>query len=361
MPPAPTDVPFAQELRIATAAVQQAARLTQTAAATLRAQPGAALDKPDNTPVTVADLGAQALLVAALRAAFPADAFLGEESAAMLRADSALAARVWELVSAVAEAEGAAEVPPPRDQAHMMDLIDLAGMGEGGRKGRCWVMDPIDGTATYLKGQQYVVALCLLVDGVQRVGVLACPNMSLEGGKVSEDNVAGDGSNGYLVSAVSGHGAWIRPLSWGKLQDPSPVRLAHPNPPLEDLILVESLAATSMDHEKHKQVAEKLGCEWPSTDIWCLQMKYIACAVGGHDAVIRIPREDWHRTCVWDHAGGQLIFEEAGGKVTDIHGKDIDFGAGKRCYNNLGNVIAPVAVHGQILRVVQEILGQSKP
>ena len=357
----PTDLPFAQELRIATAAVQKAARLTQTVAQALRGQPDAALDKPDATPVTVADLGAQALLVAALQDAFPSDAFLGEESAAMLRADAALAARVWRLVSATGVEDGADEVAAPRDQAHMMDLIDLAGKGEGGCTGRCWVMDPIDGTATYLKGQQYVVALCLLVDGVQRVGVLACPNMSLEGGKVSENNVARDGSNGYLVSAVSGQGACIRPLSWGKLEDPSPVRLAHPNPLLKDLILVENLETTSMDHEKQKQVAEKLGCEWPSTHMWCLQMKYIACAVGGHDAVIRIPREDWHRTCVWDHAGGQLIFEEAGGKVTDIHGKDIDFGAGKRCYNNFGNVIAPVAVHGQIMKVVQEILGQSKP
>jgi 3'(2'), 5'-bisphosphate nucleotidase len=90
-------------------------------------------------------------------------------------------------------------------------------------------------------------------------------------------------------------------------------------------------------------------------------MKYIACAVGGHDAVIRIPRNERHRTQVWDHAGGHLIYEEAGGKVTDIYGKEIDFGAGRRCYNNIGNVVAPIAVHAEILQVVKEVLEQSEP
>lgn len=32
----------------------------------------------------------------------------------------------------------------------------------------------------------------------------------------------------------------------------------------------------------------------------------------------------------WDHAGGVLIFEEAGGKVTDLDGKAIDFSKGRK-------------------------------
>lgn len=32
----------------------------------------------------------------------------------------------------------------------------------------------------------------------------------------------------------------------------------------------------------------------------------------------------------WDHAGGVLIYEEAGGKVTDLDGKAIDFTTGRK-------------------------------
>lgn len=32
----------------------------------------------------------------------------------------------------------------------------------------------------------------------------------------------------------------------------------------------------------------------------------------------------------WDHAGGVLIYEEAGGKVTDLDGKAIDFRRGRK-------------------------------
>ena len=32
----------------------------------------------------------------------------------------------------------------------------------------------------------------------------------------------------------------------------------------------------------------------------------------------------------WDHAGGVLIYEEAGGKVTDLDGKAIDFSTGRK-------------------------------
>lgn len=85
-------------------------------------------------------------------------------------------------------------------------------------------------------------------------------------------------------------------------------------------------------------------------------MKYIAMAVGGHDVMVRIPVNDGHRTALWDHAGGHLLAEEMGIKITDVEGKDIDFGEGRRFYKNLGNVAAPVALHAQVLKTVQEVM-----
>ena len=348
---------YHKELRIAEFAVQKAAMLTK---AVFISTNGYALEKEDQTPVTTADLGAQALIISALHGAFPNDSFLGEESSKLLRENSLLSKRVWSIVSSTHLEDKDAEelLSSPKSEEEMLDLIDLGGNGQGGHHGRIWILDPIDGTLTYMRNQQYAVCLCLIVDGEQAVGVLACPNMSLVSGRVEEDSIVKDG-NGYLLSAVKGKGSFIRPLTWGKLSQPSPVKLERPMPTLEDLRLVEELTTTSMNREMHKRVAEKLGARWPGTNLWSCQIKYVAVTVGGHDVVIRIPKQDWHRSAVWDHAGGHLIYEEAGGKVTDMNGKKIDFGAGRRCYNNIGNVLAPEAVHGDILRVVQEVIAES--
>ena len=346
---------YDKELRIAELAVQKAAMLTK---AVLTSTDRDVLEKEDKTPVTAADLGAQALIVSALHGAFPNDDFLGEESAKLLRDNPLLSKHVWSIVNSTHLEDADAEelLASPKSEAEMLDSIDLGGNGQGGRHGRIWILDPIDGTLTYMRNQQYVVCLCLIVDGEQAVGVLACPNMSLDSEMVSENSIVNEG-NGYLLSAVKHQGSFIRPLTWGKLNEPSPVKLERPMPVLKDLRFVENLTS-SINHEKHKRVAEKLGARWPGTDLCSLQFKYVALAVGGHDAVIRIPKRDWHRTCVWDHAGGHLIYEEAGGKVTDMNGKKIDFGAGRRCYNNIGNLLAPAAVHGDILRVVREVIAE---
>lgn len=345
---------YHKELRIAELAVQKAAMLTKMMLAS--ADKGT-LEKEDQTPVTTADLGAQALIISALHGAFPNDSFLGEESAKLLRDHPLLSKRVWSIVNSTRLENEDAEklLASPKSEKEMLDLIDLGGNGQGGRHGRIWILDPIDGTLTYMRNQQYAVCLCLIVDGEQAVGALACPNMSLNSEMITENSIVKEG-NGYLLSAVKGRGSFIRPLTWGNLHQPSPVKLGRPMPAFKDLRFVEALATKSMNHEKHKRVAEKLGAQWPGEDLYSLQIRYIALTVGGHDAVIRIPKQDWHRACVWDHAGGHLIYEEAGGKVTDMNGKKIDFGAGRRCYNNIGNLLAPSAVHGDILRAVREVI-----
>jgi len=53
------------------------------------------------------------------------------------------------------------------------------GKSEGGASGRHWVLDPIDGTKGFLRGDQYAIALALLDEGKVVLGVLACPNLPL--------------------------------------------------------------------------------------------------------------------------------------------------------------------------------------
>lgn len=49
----------------------------------------------------------------------------------------------------------------------------------GGPHGRFWVLDPVDGTLGFVRGNQYAVALALIEEGQVVIGVLGCPNYPL--------------------------------------------------------------------------------------------------------------------------------------------------------------------------------------
>src|SRR5690349_1157061 len=89
--------PYAAELSLALSAVHNASILTKSVLRSLKNHVSAET-KADDSPVTIADFAAQALLISALHAVYPEDAFLGEESADALRDNEPLANRVWELV-----------------------------------------------------------------------------------------------------------------------------------------------------------------------------------------------------------------------------------------------------------------------
>src|SRR5271170_981198 len=93
-----TKMTYEKELHIASLAVQRAAILTK---AVFRAKVKGTLSKDDKSPVTIGDYGAQALIIAAIKHAFPADEVVGEEEAASLREQKDLAAQIWALVKDV--------------------------------------------------------------------------------------------------------------------------------------------------------------------------------------------------------------------------------------------------------------------
>jgi len=81
------------------------------------------------------------------------------------------------------------------------------------------------------------------------------------------------------------------------------------------------------------------------------QAKYGAVARGDAALYLRLPspqRPDY-RENIWDHAAGALIVEEAGGRVTDMHGKPLDFASDIRMRNNLGVVVSNGVLHEAVL------------
>jgi 3'(2'), 5'-bisphosphate nucleotidase len=353
--------PYSHELHIALLSVQRASLLTKRV---LHAVDKGALDKSDASPVTIADFGAQALLISAIHHNFPSDRFIGEEAADALRADDALCERVWKLVESThlddEESEGL--LGAVRSKREMLDLIDLGGPGKSagadGKGERLWILDPVDGTAAFMKGQQYAVCLALAEGGEQKIGVLGCPNLKLDGGQVKEDSVDTNG-HGLVLSAVQGQGACIRPMSTGKLASPQPLDKIRDVEDTSKLRWVDSVSGSTITPKNHRAIAEKLGASWPGTELWSMQMKYVALAVGACDVMVRIPPRKDYRASVWDHAGGQLILREAGGMLTDTRGEPFDFGLGRKLQKNFGLVAASARVQAKVLDAVKEVIANS--
>jgi len=185
------DVERSAERDFAISAVATASRVCRRVRAAF--EPSEATAKADSSPVTVADLAAQALISMALAEALPSDGLMGEEDSrplldAPLLADAVLA-RVHE------ERPGATIA----DVIAALDRCDDA----GGPGRRWWTLDPVDGTKGFLRNEQYAVALALIDDGEVVLAVMGAPNLPLEGTPDTSD-----GPVGCLFIAERGRGAW---------------------------------------------------------------------------------------------------------------------------------------------------------
>ncbi|RPB18453.1 3(2),5-bisphosphate nucleotidase HAL2 [Terfezia boudieri ATCC MYA-4762] len=337
--------PYACERRIAELAVQRAALLTDRI---YNSQVKGTTIKEDKSPVTLADLGGQALVIAALRHAFPDDFIVGEEDSEILRKEDDKRNLLWSHIKEVLD-EGLvpeAEIGTIRGEVDMMNLIDRGNHG-GGRTGRIWALDPVDGTLGFLRGGQYAVALGLMVDAQVQVGAMACPNLPVELSKP-------DGAKGILLSAERGQGATERP------SDPTsttPAKPIHMNPisSAAEGSFCESVEASHSRHDMQANIATKLGITKPSVRMDS-QAKYASIARGDGDLYLRMPSSSTYEEKIWDHAAGSIIVEEAGGVVTDASGKPLDFGTGKTLKANKGIIATPASVHAEVIKAVKEEL-----
>lgn len=356
-----TTHPYAKELHIGSLAVQRAALLTKKL---LSAVDKGHLDKSDDTPVTIADFAAQASIIAAIHNAFPSDSIIGEEDSTALRENEALFERTWDLATNthLDDPESESHLHLPTSKEEMLSLIDLGAKPPPTttttttpHPPRVWTLDPVDGTATFINGQQYAVCLSLIENGQQVLGLLACPNLP-DTKHVHEDNT--DPGNGHLLTAIAGHGARIQPLGTGSLLPSRPIQRVTQPTASNDLRFVDTSFSPSGRLDIHASVAERLGVPWPATvDIWSAQMRYVAIAMGACNAFVKVPKKESYRSKIWDHSGGMLLVQELGCKVTDMQGGDVDCGLGRTLEGCYGMVVAPESVHGLVLEAVKDARG----
>ena len=152
---------YERERAVTIRAVSEAARLCRAVGAGISPE---VLAKKDKSPVTVADFGSQALICRALAEAFPDDpghrrGRRGRAEAARRtqRSSTRCVRHVRARPDAAGDDAGAASTP-----TRSVDWIDRGGASH--YRDRFWTLDPIDGTKGFLRGEQYAVALALVVE-----------------------------------------------------------------------------------------------------------------------------------------------------------------------------------------------------
>lgn len=83
------------------------------------------------------------------------------------------------------------------------------------------------------------------------------------------------------------------------------------------------------------------------------QVKHVALAAGAGDLLMRFPPQPDFRDAIWDYAAGSLLIEEAGGRVTDLGGREVDFSAGRRLIRNEGFLASNGLLHAAALTAIQ--------
>lgn len=294
------------------------------------------VQKKDDSPVTVADFGTQALIISEIGKVFPDVPFVAEEDAHFLVTDegSEIRETVFRYVK---------EQIPDITESDMIESINN-GDYKGGSKGRFWTLDPIDGTKGFLRKEQYAIALALIRDGKVVMGILGCPNLYKSGNP-------GSSEKGYIFDAVIGEGAYCSTIYGGDRQKIHVTDISNTS----EASFCESVESSHSSHDASKKVAADLGVTKEPIRIDS-QCKYAIIARGDASIYMRLPTKMGYNEKIWDHAAGAIIVEEAGGKVTDCFGNNLDFSLGTLLEKNKGIIATNGLIHDKVLEAVSKVV-----
>jgi 3'(2'), 5'-bisphosphate nucleotidase len=151
--------------------------------------------------------------------------------------------------------------------------------------------------------------------------------------------------------AVKGEGTYVR-----SLDDPGETKIAVSSvtDPAEALFC-ESFEPSHSSHDQVARILENLGAKRPPLRMDS-QGKYGLLARGEGTVYLRLPTRKSYEEKIWDHAAGMIIVEEAGGRVTDLHGKALDFSCGRTLNNNQGIVATNSLLHERMLEAIKPVI-----
>ncbi len=339
---------YQRELAVAIRAVREAARLCRAVGAEISSD---VLAKKDKSPVTVADYGSQALICEVLAEAFPNDPVIAEEDSTELRLpeNSAILDRVIRHVGSVRKRASGETALPGSDQ--VCAWIDRGRTTD--YQDRFWTLDPIDGTKGFLRAEQYAVALALIVRGEVVVAALACPHLSTAAGRRhGADEADGEKPRGVIFSAVKGEGAFALPAEAVLGNEAVGSRLAvNASDDPSEARFCESVESGHSAHGDSAEVAARLGITAAPLRMDS-QAKYAVVARGEAEIYLRLPTRADYREKIWDHAAGALIVTEAGGLVSDIHGRPLEFHHGRELVANRGVIVSNGLLYTGVIQAI---------
>lgn len=275
--------------------------------------------KDDASPVTIADYGSQTIILKCLEDSGLGLGVVAEEQGEALRESPDLATRIAEFTT---------KIEPTLTAESLADQLDW-GAEEGGHDHAFWTLDPIDGTKGYLRGGQYAIALALIDQGKPIFGLMGCPRLPHPCGEMGS----------VFVGGVN-HPTICHPLPSGE-----PVSVSvTPSDDRESARLCESVESAHTAHDRSRRIIELLGIN-PEVVRLDSQAKYAVVARGEAAMYVRLPVKKGYQEKIWDHASGVAVIEAAGGMVTDLDGKDLNFGLGNSLADNRGVLATNGGLH----------------
>ena len=188
-----------------------------------------------------------------------------------------------------------------------------------GKSNFVWVCDPVDGTAMYARHIPVAVfSLALVIDGVPNMGVVYDPFTD------------------SLYSAIKGKGAYK-----------NNEKISVNNYSLEDIRTVCHCDMWSKAKYNICKVYEELSKKTRLNDIGSITRA--SCCVATGDYSLAIFTGTKHKQC--DIAAVKVIVEEAGGKVTDLFGKEQRYDQ-----SITGAIISNGIFHDEVVEVIKNYI-----
>ena len=342
-------------VRTVVAAVRLASRVALSAQRELARVARAV--KPDASPVTSADLAAQAVVVRAIEREFPDALVCAEEDGdgfagltAEQRADAA--------------ARAGAAYPELADQAELARALNRgrhAGWTcpvNGGKP--FFVVDPIDGTKGFLRGSHFAVCVGFVDErGRGALGCLGCPRLPASAALVARAGTrVADDDGGSLFVAWIGRGALEMLLFPGTEADArlsAALSASPPSPPPPPAAGtrggVRSVESYESSHKAPALEDVKRACGVTESVMLDSQTKFGMLARGDADVFPRITRHDQF---IWDVLPGAVVATEAGCAVTDAAGAPLSYVRGRTLRTNTVLSARTAALNERMVRAAAQ-------
>lgn len=201
---------------------------------------------------------------------------------------------------------------------------------DGSRHGapRVWMVDPIDGTSDFILGDTgFAVMIGLCVNGRPVLGAVSQP------------------STGKTYSGVVGRGAWLQRDE----QPPVAIRTSTlPGAPGIRLVASKSHRTPRID-----AIRRSLDIQ-DEINVGSVGLKIGLVAEAARDLYIYTGG----RTKIWDTCGPEAILLAAGGRVSDVDGRLLDY-TNADLYNRRGIVASNGPLHGAAIAAIGPVLANT--